>query len=238
MPKYIPAHPNSKDLTNQRFGRLIVLECAGKTATGRLRWHCHCDCGNDTVVIGKELRSGHTSSCGCLAHQSAHNAKELVGQKFGRLLVLENVGRSSHNRLLWRCGCDCGNEITVASSNLLNGNTRSCGCLHRQEVTERMTTHGKHGTRLYRLWRGVVNRCTNPNASGYARYGGNGVNLCDEWQHDFQAFFNHVSPLAHFGEQGYSLDRIDNYVGYKPGNVRWATRVEQARNKRKNNPQP
>ena len=164
----------------------------------------------------------------------AHNFKDMTGQRFGRLTALACVGKNRFNRLLWLCRCDCGQNTTVVGNHLRNGNTRSCGCLHHDNAIERLTTHGKTDTRLYRLWRGMITRCTNPHADNYPRYGGKGVIVCDEWRTDFQAFYDHVSALPHFDEPGYSLDRINNDLGYEAGNVRWATAKQQSRNQRAN----
>lgn len=161
----------------------------------------------------------------------AHNSKDLTGQRFGRLVVLACAGKNRYNRLLWHCRCDCGRDTTVIGNHLRNGNTQSCGCLHRDTVIARITTHGMTHTRTYRLWRGMINRCMNPKADNYARYGGKGVTVCDEWRTDFQSFYDHVSVLPQFGKAGYSLDRINNEHGYEPGNVRWATASQQNRNK-------
>jgi hypothetical protein len=85
---------------------------------------------------------------------------------------------------------------------------------------------------LFRLWYEIIRRCTDPKRKAYANYGGRGIRICDEWRQSFVAFRDYVIQLAHCGEEGYSLDRIDNGGNYEPGNLRWATRSEQARNKR------
>lgn len=92
--------------------------------------------------------------------------------------------------------------------------------------------HGLIHHRLYRIWGCMKTRCLNPKDEHFPLYGGRGITICDEWKDDFQAFYDYVSLLPHFGEKGYSLDRINNDGNYEPDNVRWATATEQANNKR------
>ena len=113
---------------------------------------------------------------------------------------------------------------------LLNGVTRSCGC-YRQEL---MTKHGLSRTKIYRTWSDMRSRCHNPNDTGFKNYGERGIAVCDEWRNDFVAFYEYVSKLEHFGEEGYSLDRINVNGNYEPGNLRWATDAEQRRNRTDN----
>lgn len=79
----------------------------------------------------------------------------------------------------------------------------------------------------------MLSRCFNPNVKCFKSYGGRGITVCDEWRDDFTAFYNYVSKFEHFGEEGYSLDRIDNDGNYEPGNVRRATRLEQSQNRKR-----
>lgn len=95
-------------------------------------------------------------------------------------------------------------------------------------------THGLYNEPLYGTWVKLIRRCTNPRASNYHRYGGRGITICDVWRNDFVAFSRFVTNLPHYGETGYTIDRIDNSIGYEPGNVRWATFTEQNRNRRSN----
>lgn len=113
------------DLTGQKFNHLFVIAIAEKTPRATL-WRCRCDCGAETKVATNDLTSGHTKSCGCLKRKS--NAKDLKGQRFGRLVVWKRAGTVG-SRALWRCRCDCGKLTNVRSIDLLSGNTKSCGCL-------------------------------------------------------------------------------------------------------------
>ena len=157
--------------------------------------------------------------------------KDLTGQKFGRLTVIERAENDKNGRARWKCICDCGNEIIVASYNLIKTITRSCGCLSKDFPAH--FVHGMHGTKIYRTWNRIKGRCLDQNNNRYRNYGGRGIMICDEWL-DFRKFYNYVSKLEHFNEEGYTLDRINNDGNYCPDNVRWATAKEQAHNKRNN----
>lgn len=160
-------------------------------------------------------------------------AKQLDGQVFGRLTVIERF-RSRNGRVTWLCRCECGKLHEVNSHALTSGHTKSCGCWKAERNTSTAPTHG-HASRktglspTYQSWRGMWTRCTNPNVKSYKDYGGRGVRICDRWK-DFENF------LADMGERppGTTLDREKNEIGYEPGNCRWATRLTQARNTRAN----
>lgn len=126
------------DLTGQNFGRLAVVgraENAGKN----LRWTCRCTCGNTVVVHGGNLRNGHTKSCGCLSKErtSETKLKDLTGRKFGRLIVVSRAENSKKGAVQWNCICDCGNATVVLSGNLRSADTKSCGCLNKEQRSKR-----------------------------------------------------------------------------------------------------
>lgn len=217
------------DLTGQKFGRLTVLERA-ENIGNRVAWRCRCDCGNGTVVSGNSLKSGNTQSCGCLCRElnSKRLFQDLTGQTFGRLTVIEHA-ENHGKQTMWRCKCGCGVEKIVSAGALKSGNTQSCGCLAREKVTK----HGMYHNSVYKIWRGMLDRCENENSTFYDSYGGRGIKVCARW-HDINNFYADVSILPHFNEPGYSLDRIDNNGDYCPENVRWADKKTQNRNTRKN----
>lgn len=163
-----------------------------------------------------------------------HN--NLLGQKFGKLSVVSEAGRTKDRRILWACVCECGKEVTVPGRDLKNGHTKSCGCLQKEILSNIRKKHGDRDARLYTVWKEMKKRCENPKNKSYQYYGAKGVFVCDEW-HDYQTFKewaleNGYDENAPFGEC--TLDRIDPYGNYEPSNCRWVGMDVQAKNKRTN----
>lgn len=126
----------AEDLTGRRFGRLTVLRRAENRGS-RTCWECRCDCGNTCVVCSHELKAGTCKSCGCLRRTNLPGVIDLTGRKFGRLTVLYATDqRDKRGSVLWRCRCDCGNELDVTENNLVHGRYQSCGCLRRENWEE------------------------------------------------------------------------------------------------------
>ena len=127
----------ANDLTGQKFGRLTVLERDISKKGGHSYWICQCDCGNITSVQGNHLKSGNTQSCGCLKRERTSGAKaiDLTGQRFNRLTVLKRD--FSKKGTYWICKCDCGNIVSISSSNLRSSHTKSCGCLNKELASKR-----------------------------------------------------------------------------------------------------
>lgn len=164
--------------------------------------------------------------------------KDLTGLTFGYLLVLgvayKKPRKHGGYRYYWWCLCSCGRLCIVSGESLKSGKQISCGCHKLKILIERSTKHGMRHTKIYKTWQDIKARCYNPNNKQHDDYGGRGITMYAAWIDDFQAFYDFVSKLEHFGEKGYTLDRIDNDGNYEPGNLRWATKKQQNNNTRRN----
>ncbi len=162
-------------------------------------------------------------------------AKDITGKKFGRLTVIEPAPRpdgiKSHNQF-WLCRCQCQKEVVVCGRSLRSGNTKSCGCLLKEQARESKTKHGMKGTRLYNIYKGMKQRCYNPNNKDYKDYGARGVKVCDEWIGE-NGFINFSKwAMTHGYSDDLTIDRINVDRGYFPDNCRWADYFTQANNRR------
>jgi hypothetical protein len=153
------------------------------------------------------------------------------GERFGRW-VLVRESEYLWGRRAWTCRCDCGNEAVVAQGAIRAGRSRSCGCLHREELSARLTTHGGTNTPEHRAWKDMKGRCLNPDHEEYRNYGARGISVCSEW---LDSFPNFLRDMGHRPSPKHSVDRYPNNDGnYEPRNCRWGTDKEQQNNTRRN----
>ena len=155
---------------------------------------------------------------------------DMVGRRFGRLIVIEEAGRK-RKEVTWKCKCDCGAETVVTGYYLRSGHTQSCGCLIKDSKTIK---HGLYGSRIHSIYYNMKNRCYNPNYYLFHRYGGRGIAVCDEWlgENGLQNFYEWSVENGYADKM--SIDRIDNDKGYSPDNCRWVTMKQQQNNRSTN----
>lgn len=184
---------------------------------------------------------------------------DLTGKRYGKLTVLKEAEpdffKSGKAKYRWLCRCNCGNLTIGSTDDLRRGKKKSCGCLHKEdrlligkqtnsnqkrkiklydknEYSYRVCEmHGYSRTRLYRIWQAMKTRCYNKRHKFYPCYGGRGIRICEEWEHDFLSFRNWA--LENGYAENLSIDRIDVNGNYEPTNCRWTDSHTQSINKRK-----
>ena len=155
----------------------------------------------------------------------------LIGNKVGRLTVLSNIGLINGTQR-WECLCDCGVYVQRRTESFKRmGDQNSCGCLSNPKRVKHCTKHGLHKSAEYTAYNNMKDRCGNPKNKEFHRYGARGITVCQRWLDSFENFLEDVGMRP---DKDLSLDRINNDLGYFKDNCRWATRVEQANNFRRN----
>jgi hypothetical protein len=213
-----------EDLTGSRVHNWEVLSFDSYGNNGSENWLCRCCCGQEKIITKRYLN--RYRSCGCkISNPYIPN----IGEKFG-MLTIESINEklsTKDGKRVYNCLCDCGNKTILERYVLVNGVTKSCGCLF---IKSKSKINGLSKIPEYRIWSSMKSRCYNKNSKAYKYYGGRGISVHKEWISDFAAFYKYVGPRPY---PEYSLDRIDSDGNYEPGNVRWASSDQQWENRKK-----
>lgn len=158
----------------------------------------------------------------------------ILDKRFGRLLVIEDLNKTKNESAIWLCQCDCGNLIEVQGRSLRYGNTKSCGCLHKEITRKIGLSNVKHGdktvknpSRLYIIWISMKDRCFNPKEPAFKYYGGRGITICSEWKNDYSAF--KFWAILNGYQDNLVIDRINHNGNYESNNCQWLTKAENAK---------
>lgn len=212
-----------KDITDQRFGKLVALERTELKKHTSSIWRCVCDCGNEAMVPVSYLDRGDTTSCGC--NKWKGTPKDIRGKKFNKLeAILRTEKKSPNGDFIWMCKCDCGNETELPIGQLHSDSAYSCGCENRS---------GKHkmsGTPTYRSWSKLLSRVRNED---YAEWHGDVV-VCDRWDTykggSFENFYEDMGERP----EGKTINRINGAKIYSPETCEWADLSMQSFDQKRN----
>jgi len=231
-----------RDYSGERFERLFVIEKDTNPENKREKYWCQCDCGSPirSVAIA-DMKVGDAKSCGCLNKEklikrNLAGLRDLTGLIFNKLTVLHRDENPINKNVHYICKCECGNTKSILGSNLTTGDIQSCGCMGSEKgwTVQVKEVDCYSRKREYKIWLGIVYRCTYEDNKNFHNYGGRGITVHKEWLECPSKFIDYVKSLENYNNGKRTIDRINNDGNYEPGNLRWATPQEQSQNTRKN----
>ena len=221
-----------EEYIGKKFGKLTITALDGLKKNGTPIFAVDCECGNTYLKCGLDrLVGGKTKDCGC-----SKRSIDMIGKRFGRLVVVEKTEQRKKRSVVWKCKCDCGGEWFASSQDLNYGVVKSCGCIKKEK------RHFATCEPIHRVWNTMIERCYNSNKNQFYLYGGRGIKVCDEWlgsnPKGFSNFYDwaikngYKEEILPNGRNKWTLDRIDPDKDYCPENCRWITNDDQQQNKR------
>jgi len=212
-------------LDGRKFGKWTVLKLVVIDKPGAY-YECQCECGTVTIIPATTLRSWRSTQCKECNYKEMYDPNKEIGIRYGKWTVLEYKGIK--NKLQqFLCRCRCGVQRVHYAADLRAQKTKQCTACHNKANAIRNTKHGYHNTSTYRIWSAIIQRCNNPNSTGYIHYGGRGIKVCERWN-DFNNFLKDMGPRP----ANLTIDRINNDGNYEPNNCRWVTHKVNCNNRR------
>jgi hypothetical protein len=211
-------------MIGNKIGKWTVLNLIKIEKPGK-HYECICECGNIRIKAGTELRANRGLQCRDCQYSQLYNPEKEIGKRYGKWTIIKYI--DIHRKLQrFEVRCDCGFDSIHVAADLRAGKSKQCTTCHNKETARNNIKHGMHSTHIYFVWRTMIQRCNNPNAGFYHRYGGRGIKVCDRWL-KFEKF------LEDMGERpdGMTIDRINNDGNYEPSNCRWVTHKENCNNR-------
>lgn len=199
------------DFIGQRFGKWTVVDFIGRDAKSNKIYKCKCDCGTEKDQRRHTLTSGDTVQCKTCRMSDFNKVEDIVGKKFGLWSVIGKEKNIDRNEWFYECVCDCGTKKNIAGHQLKSGQANKCPHC-------RVKTHGMSYTSTFKIWTGILARCSNEKLKCYKYYGGRGITVCERWL----KFENFLEDMG-IRPDGLQIDRINNDGNYEPRNCRWVT---------------